>query len=128
MFITGSDPNASFPKGSSRPFPNPKTYLGDRSRSKGTDWPELFHARHLTSMAELVSEDARALGGDFCISASWIFRVFRSDRESVLGKVLSLSSLSRFFHKLYFEFRQKSQLLHCSEMVRSPPRESRPCF
>ena len=46
----GSDPRASFPKGSARPFPDPKLYLGDRSRPKGIDWPELFHAMHLTSM------------------------------------------------------------------------------
>lgn len=52
----GSDPRASFPKGSARPFPDPKLYLGDRSRPKGIDWPELFHAMHLTSMPDVVAE------------------------------------------------------------------------
>ena len=54
----GSDPRASFPKGSGRPFPDPKLYLGDRSRPKGIDWPEMFHAMHLTSMPDVVAEAA----------------------------------------------------------------------
>ena len=60
----GSDPRASFPKGSARPFPDPKLYLGDRSRPKGIDWPELFHAMHLTSMPDVVAEAATGDGDE----------------------------------------------------------------
>ena len=60
----GSDPRASFPKGSGRPFPDPKLYLGDRSRPKGIDWPEMFHAMHLTSMPDVVAEAAATRDDD----------------------------------------------------------------
>lgn len=44
----GSGLSGSFPKGSSRPFPNPKTFASDPSCPPGVTWPTLFNPMELS--------------------------------------------------------------------------------
>ena len=59
----GGGSSGSFPKGSARPFPNPRTFASDPSCPPGVTWPELFAPKELMCVSSPTSSLDGGHGG-----------------------------------------------------------------